>query len=166
MKVRKSRNHCKKVIETVKLAYVNNTKKSVTTKKLDYPDFWQIAYVNNTKKSVTTKKLDYLTFGKFLIAFSTKINLLYLLYVMVLRCCLLHLIKHSVSLGTVPLLPIPLANHNQAIFSDFPDTEKITSPSRQTETPDNLNMLHMFNNNTYTDFRTAYKGVIIPSYGI
>ena len=27
-------------------------------------------------------------------------------------------------------------------------------------------MLHMFHNNTYTDFRTAYKHVLIPSYFI
>ena len=25
-------------------------------------------------------------------------------------------------------------------------------------------MLHIFNNNTYNDFRTAYKHVLIPSY--
>ena len=36
----------------------------------------------------------------------------------------------------------------------------------QTKSPDNSNVLHMFNNNTYTDFRTAYKHVLIPSYVI
>ena len=29
---------------------------------------------------------------------------------------------------------------------------------------DNSNMLHMFKNNTYTDFSTANKHVLIPSY--
>ena len=29
--------------------------------------------------------------------------------------------------------------------------------------PCNPNMFHMFNNNSYTDFRTAYKHMLIPS---
>ena len=40
------------------------------------------------------------TFGKLLIVFSTKINLLYLLYSMDRRCCLLHLIKQNYLLKT------------------------------------------------------------------
>ena len=34
------------------------------------------------------------------------------------------------------------------------------------KSPGNSNMLHIFNNNTYTDFRTANKHVLIPSYVI
>ena len=41
-----------------------------------------------------------LTFGKLLIVFSTKVNLLYLLYSMGRRCCLLHLIKQNCLLTT------------------------------------------------------------------
>ena len=37
---------------------------------------------------------------------------------------------------------------------------------RQTKLPDNSYVLHMFNNNTFTDLRTAYKYVLIPSYVI
>ena len=40
------------------------------------------------------------TFGKLLIVFSTKLNLLYLLYSMDRRCCLLHLIKQNYLLKT------------------------------------------------------------------
>ena len=40
------------------------------------------------------------TFGKFLIVFSIKVNLLYLLYSMVQTCCLLHLIKQNCLLKT------------------------------------------------------------------
>ena len=40
------------------------------------------------------------TFGKLLIVFSTKVNLLYLLYSMSQRCCLLHLIKQNCLLKT------------------------------------------------------------------
>ena len=36
----------------------------------------------------------------------------------------------------------------------------------QTKNPDNSNMLHMFNNNTFTDFTTPYKHVLILSYVI
>ena len=49
-------------------------------------------------------------------------------------------------------------------FSVPAGTEKLNKspqvdkkPSPQVE-----NMLHMFNNNTYTDFRTAYKHILIP----
>ena len=36
----------------------------------------------------------------------------------------------------------------------------------QTKSPNNSNVLHMFNNNTLIDFRTAYKHVLNPSYVI
>ena len=42
------------------------------------------------------------TFGKLLIVFSTKVNLLYLLYSTARRCCLLHLIKQNYLLKTFP----------------------------------------------------------------
>ena len=37
--------------------------------------------------------------------------------------------------------------------------KNLISPPRQTKSSDNFNVLHMFDNNTYTDFRT----VLIPS---
>ena len=37
-------------------------------------------------------------------------------------------------------------------------------PSRQTKSPANFNMLHMFKNITYTDFKTANKHVLTPTY--
>ena len=40
------------------------------------------------------------TFGELLIVFSTKVNLLYLLYSTAWRCCLLHLIKQNCLLKT------------------------------------------------------------------
>ena len=59
---------------------------------------------------------------------------------------------HNVSLGTDP----PGKLQSSIFFF----------PSRQAKIPDNCNVLYMFNNNTYTDFRTAYKHVLIPSYVI
>ena len=59
---------------------------------------------------------------------------------------------------------IPLENHNPAI-SSLPQTLKIlTSPPRQTKSPDNSNTLNMFNNNTFTNFKTAYKLMLIPPW--
>ena len=55
-------------------------------------------------------------------------------------------------MGTDP----SLRNHNPATFSSFPGTEKL-------ENRDNADMLRMFNNNNYTDLRTANKHVLIPS---
>ena len=43
------------------------------------------------------------TFGEMLIVFSTKVNLLYLLYSTVEKCCLLHLIKQNYLLKTKEL---------------------------------------------------------------
>ena len=44
--------------------------------------------------------------------------------------------------------------------------KNLISRPRQTKIPDKCNVLHMFNNNNYTDFRTTYKHVLIPSYVI
>ena len=60
---------------------------------------------------------------------------------------------------------IPLSKSNPSIFFLSPQTLKdlISSP-RQTKSSDNPNVSHMFNNNTNTDFKTAYKHILIPSY--
>ena len=42
-KFRQASNHCKKVLEAVKLAYVNKTKESITSQKVGSRDFCQIA---------------------------------------------------------------------------------------------------------------------------
>ena len=58
---------------------------------------------------------------------------------------------------------IPHSKHNPAIFSVPQELQNLISPSRQTKNPDNSNVLYMFNNNTYIDFRTACNHVLIPS---
>ena len=58
---------------------------------------------------------------------------------------------HSVSLGTDPLL----TNHNPVISSPSQALKVLTSPPGQTKSLDNSNTLKMFNNNTYTNFKTA-----------
>ena len=73
VKFRQASNHCKRVLEAAKLAYANKTKVSITYQKLG---------------SIVTS-------GELLIVFSTKVNLLYFLYSMGRRCCLLHLIKQN-----------------------------------------------------------------------
>ena len=77
VKFRQASNRCKRVLEAAKLAYANKTKESITSQKLGSRDFWQIA------NSVLNK-----------------VNLLYLLYSMVQRCCLLHLINENCLLKT------------------------------------------------------------------
>ena len=73
LKFRQASNHCKRVLEAAKLAYANKT-----------------------KSPSLPKKLAIRTFGKLPIVFSTKVNLLYLLYSMAQKCCLLHMIKKIV----------------------------------------------------------------------
>ena len=77
VRFRQASNCCKRILEVAKLAYANKTKESIASQKLDSQ-----------------------TFGKFLIVFSTKVNLLYFLYSMIQRCCLLHLIKQYCWLKT------------------------------------------------------------------
>ena len=71
VKFRQASSRCKKVLEAAKLA-------SATRKSASLP-----------------RNLTLWTFGKLLIVFSTKVNLLYLLYSTDRRCCLLHLIKQN-----------------------------------------------------------------------
>ena len=42
VKLRKARNHCKRVLEAAKSAYPNKTKESSTSQKLGSSDFWRI----------------------------------------------------------------------------------------------------------------------------
>ena len=72
VKFRQASNHCKRVLEAAKLANLIRRKSPSLLKNLA---LW--------------------TFGEFLIVFSTKVNLLYLLYSMAWRCCLLHLIRQK-----------------------------------------------------------------------
>ena len=51
---------------------------------------------------------------------------------------------------------IPLAKYNPAIFSVPEALKNLMSAPRQTKSPDNSNVLHMFNSNSYTNFRTAW----------
>ena len=72
----------------VKLRQASNCRKSVIqTAKL--------AYANKTKQSITSQKLGSHIFGELLIVFSTKVNLLYLLYSTTQRCCLLNLVNQN-----------------------------------------------------------------------
>ena len=68
VKSRQASNCCKRVLEAPKLAYANKKKEFITSQKHGSQDF-----------------------GEMLIVFSTKVNLLYLVYSMAWRCCLLHL---------------------------------------------------------------------------
>ena len=78
VKFRQASNRCKRVLEAAKLAYATKTKETITSQKLGSRDLWRIA--NSVLK---------------------KVNLLYLLYSMDQRCCLLHLIKQNYLLKTL-----------------------------------------------------------------
>ena len=53
VKLRKTSNICKRVLETAKLAYGNKTKGPITSQKLGSEDFWQIAnsFLNKAKSA-------------------------------------------------------------------------------------------------------------------
>ena len=63
---------------------------------------------------------------------------------------------HSDSLGTDPL---PLTNHNPAISSVSPNTENLNKAPQAGR--QKANTLNVFNNNTYTNFKTAHKRMLI-----
>ena len=72
-KLSQASNHSKRVLEAVKFVYVDKTRKSI----------------------MLPRNLALETFSKLPIVFSKKVDLLYLLYPMALRCFLLHLIKQN-----------------------------------------------------------------------
>ena len=86
VKFRQASNCCKRVFEAAKLAYATKTKESISL----------------------PRNLALGTFGKLLTVFSTKVNLLYLLYSTDWRCCLLHLIKQNYLLKTFPRTQVSL----------------------------------------------------------
>ena len=89
VKFRQASNRCKRVLETAKLAYATKIKESITLG----------------------------TFGELLTVFSTKVNLLYLLYSTNRRCCLLHLIKQNYLLKTFPRTQILMTLVSLYLFS-------------------------------------------------
>ena len=66
---------------------------------------------------------------------------------------------YGARLGTDP----PLANHNPAIFSALQLLKNLISPSARQKSF-LIPMCYTLNTNTYNDFRTTYKHVLIPSY--
>ena len=93
VKFRQASNHCKRVLEAVILVLL----------KQKSPSF--------------PRNLALGTFGELLIVFSTKVNLLYLLYSTDRRCCLLHLIKQNYLLKTFPRTQILMTLVSLYLFS-------------------------------------------------
>ena len=67
--------------------------------------------------------------------------------------------SHSINLDT----DTPLANHNPAILSVPQALENLKSPPWHTKTLI-IPICYTFNKKTYTDVRTAYKHILVPSY--
>ena len=95
VKFRQASNCCKRVFEAAKLAYATKTKESISL----------------------PRNLALRTFGKLLTVFSTKVNLLYLLYSTDRRCCLLHLIKQNYLLKTFPRTQVLMTLVSLYLFS-------------------------------------------------
>ena len=94
VKFRQTSNHCKRVLEAANLHML----------------------IKQDSLSLR-RNLALGTFGKLLIVFSTKVNLLYLLYSFVWRCCLLHLIKQNCLLKTFLRTPILMSQVSLYLFS-------------------------------------------------
>ena len=71
-----------------------------------------------------------------------------------------------VKLGLVSVWVDPPSKPQPSYFFYPPNIEKLTKspPPKQTKSPENSNMLHMFNNNIYTDIKTAYKHDLLRSH--
>ena len=93
VKFRQASDCFKRVLEAAKLEYANKTKESISSQKLGSQDFWQIAnsVLNN--------------------------GLLYLLYSMAQRCCLLHLITQNCLLKTFLKTLISMIQVSLYLFS-------------------------------------------------
>ena len=55
VKLRQASNRCKRVLQAVKLAYANKTKKSITSQKRGFRDFWRIvsSVLNKGKSAIS-----------------------------------------------------------------------------------------------------------------
>ena len=95
VKFRQASNCCKRVFEAAKLAYATKTKESISL----------------------PRNLALGTFGKLLTVFSTKVDLLYLLYSTDWRCCLLYLIKQNYLLKTFPRTQVLMTLVSLYLFS-------------------------------------------------
>ena len=72
----------------------------------------------------------------------------------------MHFSFHGVTLGTDP--PPPSRKPQPINFFCPPGDENLNkSPPRQTKSPDNSSTLIMFNNDTYANFKTDYKHMLI-----
>ena len=69
------------------------------------------------KSPFLPRNLALVTFGELLIVFLTKVNLLYLLFSMAWRCCLLHLIKENCLLKTFLRIQIWMTHVSLQLFS-------------------------------------------------
>ena len=69
------------------------------------------------EESTTSQNLAFGTLGELLIVSSTKVNLLYLLYLTARRCCLLHLIKQNCLLETLLRTLILMTRVSLYLFS-------------------------------------------------
>ena len=96
VKFRQASNRCKSFLEAAKLATLLLLKQ---------------------KSPSLPRNLALGTFGKLLIVFSTKVNLLYLLYSTDRRCCLLHLIKQNYLLKIFPRTQILMTLASLYLFS-------------------------------------------------
>ena len=94
VKFRQASNRCKRVLETANLHMLLKQKSPSLPRNLALG-----------------------TFGELLIVFSTKVNLLYLLYSTDRRCCLLHLIKQNYLLKTFPRTQILMTLVSLYLFS-------------------------------------------------
>ena len=63
-------------------------------------------YANETKETITSHKLGFLAFGEVLIVFSTKVNPLYFLHSTIRMCCIQHPIKQNCFLKTFLRTPV------------------------------------------------------------
>ena len=84
------------------------------------------------KSSLLPRNLALVTSGELLIVFSTKVNLLYLLYSTARRCYLLHLIKQNCLLKTflrslilMTQLPVFLSRTNLKLHNNISVTPKM-----------------------------------------
>ena len=57
--------------------------------------------------------------------------------------------------------PLPQQTKTQQFLLSPQVMKILTTPTRQTKSPDNANTSNMFNNNNYTNFKTAYKHMLI-----
>ena len=114
------RNHLFRLYQKHKFSESKVKFRQVSNRCKRVPEAAKFALLIKQKSQSLPRNLAFRTLGEFSVVFTTEVNLLYLLYLMAQRCCLLHLLKQNCFLKTSQRTLILMTQVSLYLFS-FPE---------------------------------------------